>query len=127
MEKIKAVVVEAGKPARIEEVENSLQGYYKTIGCKIIEVAYPFDSDICVILDEEGKLDGAPMNRIIKDGDGNLADVYYGTMVIVGYTEKGEWRGLTDEEAEEFRKLYEEPDEESEILKQIILSQWFFA
>ena len=125
MEKIKAVVVEAGKPARIEEVENSLQGFYKTIGCNCIECVYPFDGDVCMICEEEGKLNGSKLNRMLKDECGKLYDVIFGTFLIVGYGKDAEFKTLTDEEAESFRKLYEEPDEESEMIKQIFLSKWF--
>lgn len=125
MEKIKAVVVKAGEPAKIEEVENSLAGWYETIECDRIECIYPFDGDVCIIADEEGKINGSKPNRTLRDGDGRAYDVIFGTFVIVGYGKDADFRGLTDNEAESFRKLFAQPEDDNDLLEAILLTHWF--
>ena len=124
-EKIKAIVVKAGEPARIEEIEDSLQSYYDTIGCDYIECVYPFDGDICLVCDEEGKINGSKPNRTLKDGDGKAVDVIFGTFVIIGYGKDGNFRGLTDDEADEWQKLFAQPEDDNDLLEAILLTHWF--
>lgn len=48
---------------------------------------YPFHEPVALICDEEGKLNGKPLNRTLRDEDGQIYDVLAGTFLVVGLAE----------------------------------------
>mgnify|MGYP002591184724 CR=1 FL=1 len=80
--KIKVVLLEPGKLARATEIDASLAGMQKTVG-GLIEPFYPFEEQVCIVCNEEGKINGLPLNRAIRDEDtGDIADIIAGTFFI---------------------------------------------
>ena len=53
-------------------------------GC--IEAIYPYEDPVALICNEEGKLEGLPLNRALRDEDGDIYDVVAGTFLVVGLT-----------------------------------------
>ena len=48
-----------------------------------IEAYYPFEEQVCIVCNEEGKINGLPLNRAIRDADtGDIADIIAGTFFI---------------------------------------------
>lgn len=43
-----------------------------------IEVTYPFEDEVAIILNESGKINGLPLNRAIYTEDGDMQDIYAG-------------------------------------------------
>ena len=58
------VLLEPGKMARVATIDSSLEGMQKVVG-GLIEPFYPFDEPVCIICNEEGKLNSMPLNRAI--------------------------------------------------------------
>lgn len=88
--KITAVVKEAGKPAEIVKIENTLESLRRIVGGHI-EVIHVLN-DIVMVCNEEGKLEDLRPNIAMPN------DVIVGTVIALG-TEGDEFRGLTDEES----------------------------
>lgn len=44
---------------------------------------------ICIAVNEEGKIKGLPLNRSLVDDDGEILDIFAGTMVIHSYGKRG--------------------------------------
>ena len=64
--KIKVVVLEPGKEARIAEIDNSLESMQSFVG-GYIEPFYPVaEEDVCIIVNEEGKINGMELNRAVR-------------------------------------------------------------
>ncbi len=61
---ITVVMLEPGKMARKETIDSSLEGLQKAVG-GYIEAFYPFEETVCIVCNEEGKLNGMPLNRAI--------------------------------------------------------------
>lgn len=59
---LRVVLVEPGKAARVAEINGSLEGMQKTVG-GYIQAVYPFEETVCLVCNEEGKLQGLPLNR----------------------------------------------------------------
>lgn len=79
---IRVVLVEPGKLARIAEVGTTLDAMQRTVGGDI-EAYYPFEEQVCIVCNEEGKINGLPLNRAIRDADtGDIADIIAGTFFI---------------------------------------------
>jgi hypothetical protein len=53
---------------------------------------------ICIAVNEEGKIKGLPLNRSLVGDDGEILDIFAGTMVILGCNEEEEIHSLTDEQ-----------------------------
>ena len=77
---IRVVLLEPGKLARIADIDSSLEGMQKVVG-GFIEPVYAFeDADVCLVCNEEGKLNGMPLNRAIR-AEATEVDMTYGEMV----------------------------------------------
>ena len=106
----KVVVAEAGKKAEVREIPANYEALRKLVGGPI-EVTSPLSNDTAVICNEVGKLIGLPMNRLLRDQDGNAADVYCGTIVCIGARPQDEdFSSLTDIEAAIYLMLYNDPE-----------------
>lgn len=62
------VLLEPGKVARKAEIDGSLEGMQRVVGGNIEEFC-PFEEDIAFICNEEGKIEGLPLNRAIREED----------------------------------------------------------
>lgn len=88
--KISVIVKEPGKRPRHVHIENSLENLQKTVGGYIETVPVKcFDKQgnahrVEMIVNEEGKLLGLPMNFAIVQGKGRARDVICGTAVFCG-------------------------------------------
>lgn len=74
-----------------------------------IETLYPFDDPVGLICNEEGKLEGLPLNRALRDEDGKPYDIIAGTFLVVGLSED-DFCSLTDEQIEKYTELFKEPE-----------------
>ena len=106
--KIRVVMLECGKVARCEEINNSLESMQKIVG-GLIEAVYPFEDEVCIICNDEGKLQGLPFNRALYDDKGNIYDIISGTAFICGC--KNEYfSSLTEEQINHYCKKFEFPE-----------------
>ena len=83
MKMLKAVVVEPREKARIEEIDATLSSLQKIVG-GTIQVIYPYTDEVALICNDNGKIEGLPLNRALVDGEGKIYDIIAGTFVIVG-------------------------------------------
>ena len=73
-----------------------------------IEAMYPFEEQVCVICNEEGKINGMPLNRAIRM-DGQILDVIAGPFFICDC--RGENFGsLSAEQQRRYLKLLKYPE-----------------
>ena len=77
--KIKVVLLEPGKVARVAEIDSSLEGLQRTVG-GMIEAFYPFEEEVCIVCNDEGKICGMELNRAIREED-TIVDLSYKEMV----------------------------------------------
>lgn len=80
-EQIKVIYCEAGKRARMLETDNNLGCFQKLVG-GWIEEFMPYDDDIAIVCNEEGKMNGLPLNRGVPDENGKLLDIIAGNFFI---------------------------------------------
>lgn len=108
MKKIKVVFVEPGKPARITEIDNSLESMQKTVGGFIER--FTLDDEVCIICNEEGKIEGLPPGRAIFY-EGELIEIIAGTFFICADPWESEhFESLTDDQAKEYAELFKAPE-----------------
>lgn len=73
-----------------------------------IEVTYPFEDEVAIILNESGKINGLPLNRAIYTEDGDMQDIYAGDFLVVGLTED-DFGSLTSEQMQKFEEKFHQP------------------
>ena len=73
-----------------------------------IEVTYPFEDEVAIILNESGKINGLLLNRAIYTEDGDMWDIYAGDFLVVGLTED-DFGSLTSEQMQKFEEQFHQP------------------
>lgn len=106
--KIKVVRVAPSKKPEVVEIDDSLESLQHEVD-GYIEMCYPFEEEVALIVNEEGKLGGYQLNRAIID-EGEIVDIVFGTFLVVGLGDEGDLVSLTDEQVKTYTKLYEKPE-----------------
>lgn len=107
-ETMKVLVVEPEKEPYVKEIGSGLSSLQKEVG-GYIEAVYPFEDPVAIICNEEGKLEGLPLNRALRDEDGHVYDIIAGTFLIAGLSEDN-FCSLDDAQIEKFSALYKTPE-----------------
>ena len=113
-------MVEPGRNAQIVEIGNDLKDMQKAVG-GYIEAICPFDDDVALVCNEEGKFNGSVKNRVLwyKDlhpelynpDNAEIFDVIYGSFFICGApVDSDKFQDLSDEQIATYFKLFETPD-----------------
>lgn len=90
-ETVKAfVLMDKDDPGEIREIENTLKAFQEIVGGYI--ETFTFSQDVTLIINEDGRLMGLPVNR---DFCGHR---FVGPMVFVGYDDEGEFTDLPEED-----------------------------
>lgn len=106
---IRIVLVEPGKLARIAQIGTTLDAMQQTVGGDI-EAYYPFEEQVCIVCNEEGKINGLPLNRAIRDEETHeIVDAIAGTFFICDCS--GESFGsLSKEQQKRYLEKYRFPE-----------------
>ena len=115
---MKAVVVEPKKRPYVKDIDGELGGLQEAVG-GYVEAIYPFDDNVAILCNEEGKLTGMDLNRALRNDNGDIYDIIAGTFLVVGLTED-DFGDLTDEQVEKYTEMYKEPEEFVRIMGKII-------
>lgn len=107
---MKVLVIEPEKAPYEKEIESGLESLQAEVG-GYIEGVYPFDEPVAIVCNEEGKLQGLRMNRVLRDAEGTPFDIVFGTFLIVGLDdENGRFTGLSDELMAKFKEKFACPE-----------------
>lgn len=107
-EKMTVLMVEPDRYPRQAEIGTELEDLQAAVG-GYIEVIYPFDDPVGLVMNEEGKINGLPLNRALRDDQGELYDVVAGPFMVVGLTEDG-FGSLTQEQVQKYDDLFHQPE-----------------
>jgi hypothetical protein len=102
------LVVEPMKKPYIKDIDSGLHSLQKEVG-GYIEAIYPYEDLVGLVCNEEGKMEGLPLNRAIYSKSGEMFDIIAGTFLIVGLSEDN-FSELSDKLAEKYAKLFESPE-----------------
>lgn len=107
---ITVLVVEPGQTPYVKELDPGLESLQSAVG-GWIEAVYPFDDPVAIICNEEGKLDGLPLNRaLIDEESGDVYDIIAGTFLVTGLTEDN-FGSLNDDQIKKFGEHFKHPEE----------------
>lgn len=122
-EKIIIIVCEVGKEARVVSVENELEDLQNVVGGNI--EFYDLDDEISIICNEEGKINGMGLNRVIRDEKNKIIEVMAGDFIIVGSDyETGDIKSLTEEQIRKLIEKYKYPEHIYKINDEILAEKY---
>lgn len=75
-----------------------------------IQAIYPYDDPVAIICNDEGKLQGLPFNRALRDESGEIYDIVAGTFAIVGLTDDS-FGSLDGDLAIKYANLFKQPEQ----------------
>ena len=102
------LMVEPGKAPYEMQIGDDLQSMQAVVG-GYIQAVYPFEQPVALVCRESGKLDGLPLNRALRDSDGDIYDIIAGTFFIAGLGES-DFTDLPHELAEQFAEQFRQPE-----------------
>ena len=100
---MKIVLVEPGKEAREAEITGSLREMQKLVG-GLIQTMYLWEDPVALVCNDEGKILGMPLNRVLED-----YDVIAGPFFICGI-EGDHFCSLTEEQAKTYLEKFRQPE-----------------
>ena len=108
-DKISVLAVEPMKAPYIKEIEPGLESLQKEVG-GFIQAVYPYEDMVAVICNEEGKMNGLPLNRAIYNDDKEMTDIIAGTFLVVGLGEEN-FTSLSDGLQKKYADIFKNPEE----------------
>ena len=70
------------------EIDNDLKALQQAVG-GFIGASYPFaDDPVAIVYNDDGKLMGLPLNRALRDENGEMYDAVAGDFLVVGLGEE---------------------------------------
>ena len=105
---IDVLLVEPGQYPRMTSIGSGLHSLQKAVGGDI-EAIYPYDDPIAIVCAEEGKINGDPLNRAIRDEDNDIVDIIAGTFFVCGLGEE-DFASLPKELQEKYEDKFHQPE-----------------
>lgn len=102
------LMVEPGKTPHMEEIGSDLKSMQAAVG-GYIEAIYPYDDQVALVCNEDGKNIGLPLNRALRDENGEMYDILAGTFFICGLNEDG-FSSLNGGLADKFNGKFAQPE-----------------
>ena len=81
IEQIKVLLCKPDEKAKVIEIDDTLEAMQELVGGYIQEYM-PWEDEVALICNEEGKMTGLPLNRGIRDENGQLQDIIAGDFFI---------------------------------------------
>ena len=107
---MQVIVVEPKKKPMVLDIDVGLESMQKIVGGPI-EAVYPFDEPVALICNEEGKLLNLPLNRALRDDEGNVYDIISGTFfVCAAPPDSDHFAGLTDQQVKTYMERFAVPE-----------------
>ena len=108
--KMKILLIRPMEVPKQMEVEDSLEEMQRLVGGYIQEIM-PFEDDVALVCNDEGKFMGLPLNRTIRDERGNLADIIAGDFFLCrAPVESENFESLSEEQVKKYEKRFHNPE-----------------
>jgi len=105
---MEVLLVEPGQYARMATISTGLAAMQAVVGGDI-QAVYPFDDPVAIVCDDEGKLNGKPLNRALRDEDGTVYDIVAGTFFVCGLGEE-DFASLPKELQKKYANKFRKPE-----------------
>ena len=106
---MRILVVEPEHRPEVREIDGSLETMQNIVG-GLIQPIY-LDDSVALICNDEGKLMNLTANRGLRDGDGQIYDIVFGTFFLCGAPpDSDHFTSLTPEQIERYRERFYTPE-----------------
>ena len=106
---MRILVVEPEHRPEVREIDGSLEAMQNIVG-GLIQPIY-LDDSVALICNDEGKLMNLTANRGLRDSDGQIYDIVFGTFFLCGApSDCNHFTSLTPEQIERYRKRFYNPE-----------------
>ena len=107
---MQVVVVEPKKKPMVQDISPDLESMQKIVGGPI-QAIYPFEEPVALICNEEGKLLNLPLNRALRDDEGNVYDIISGTFFVCAASpDSDRFEDLTDQQVKTYMEWFAMPE-----------------
>ena len=107
-EKLDVLLVQPGAYPQKVSIGTDLKDLQDAVGGTIAAV-YPFADPVAIVYNDEGKLMGLPLNRALRDENGQSYDVVAGTFLVVGLGDE-DFASLSPELAQKYEEHFHQPE-----------------
>ena len=92
------------------DIPDTLEAMQEVVG-GYVQAVYPFEEPVALICNEEGKLNGLPLNRALWDEDGTLYDIISGTFFLCAAPPDAEsFQSLSEEQLLYYEERFRYPE-----------------
>ena len=105
---LEVLMVEPGQYPRVECIGSDPASLQKAVD-GYIEAIYPYDDPVALICGEEAKLEGKPLNRALRDGDGDIYDIVAGKFFLCGLGDEN-FASLPKELQQKYEEKFRQPE-----------------
>ena len=107
---MRVLVVEPERRPEAREIDGSLHTMQGIVG-GLIQPVYPFDDPVALVCNDEGKLMNLPANRGLRDKDGQIYDIIFGTFFLCGVpADCDHFTSLTPEQIKTYQEKFYPPE-----------------
>ncbi len=106
---ITVVKCEPGKMAEVITINSELESLQENVGGGFIQAYYPFEEQVCIVCNDEGKINGMSLNRAIYD-KGKITEIIAGPFFICDSSTTN-FKSLSKEQQEKYLKQFKYPEQ----------------
>ena len=106
---MRVLVVEPEHKPEVRDIDDSLKAMQEIVG-GLIQPIY-LDDSVALICNDEGKLMNLTANRGLRDKNGQIYDIVFGTFFLCGaHADSDSFASLTSEQIERYQKQFYTPE-----------------
>lgn len=102
--KMTVLLIKPGMEPEVVDIDSGLESLQEAVGGDIA-ATYPYEDPVAIICNDNGKIMNLPLNRALRDENGEIYDIIAGNFLIVGLTEEN-FGSLSDELIGKYRSLF---------------------
>lgn len=108
--KLSVLLIEPNKYPKMIEIDDTLEAMQEVVG-GYIEEYMPYDDDVAIICNEEGKYKNMPPNRAIYSDDKEMKDIIFGKFfVCYAPIESESFLSLPEDLAKKYEEKFKMPE-----------------
>lgn len=108
---MKVLVIKPENKPQVQEIDGTLESMQSLVG-GTIQAIYPFEDQVALICNDEGKLLHLQMNRALRDEEtGKTFDILCGTVFLCGVpAEEPCFTDLSEEQIQKYTEMFYYPE-----------------
>ena len=107
---IQVLLVKALEEPQVVEILDELKEMQSLVGGYIQEIM-PFEDEVALICNDDGKMIGLPLNRSVRNSEGEIMDIIAGDFFLCSAPVASEkFESLSTEQIEKYKEMFRYPE-----------------